>query len=47
MPYEGLDDRMDRLETVLMDFIRHSDEALARFRTEISIFRTEVAAISR
>jgi len=25
MPYEGLEERMDRLETVLNSFIRHSD----------------------
>jgi hypothetical protein len=35
MPYEGLDDRMDRLETALTDFIRHSDEGLAAFRREV------------
>src|SRR5712664_3549408 len=27
MAYESSEDRMDRLETVLMDFIRHTDEA--------------------
>lgn len=32
MPYEGLDQRMDRLETVLTTFIQHTDADIADMR---------------
>src|SRR5437868_10390246 len=44
MPYEGLDDRMDRLETVLTDFIRHTDKGMAALREGMAAFREDMTA---
>jgi hypothetical protein len=44
MPYEGLDDRMDRLETVLTDFIRHTDEGMKALREDMATFRDDMSA---
>ncbi|MCI0534698.1 MAG: hypothetical protein L0Z50_05670 [Verrucomicrobiales bacterium] len=35
MPYQGFDERMDRLETVLTSFIRHADETMVELRQEL------------
>ena len=39
MPFEGLDERMERLETVLTSFIRHSDEVISEIRQDIAEMR--------
>src|SRR5438876_12263945 len=49
MAYESSEDRMNRLETVLMDFIRHTevamdtnDQAMAEFRQKVDQDITEM-----
>jgi hypothetical protein len=39
MPYSGIEERMDRLETVLNSFIRHSDETISEIRQDIAEMR--------
>ncbi len=39
MAYQGLEERMDRLETVLNSFIQHSDQIIADIHQDIAEMR--------
>jgi hypothetical protein len=44
MPYEGTDERMDRLETVLTSFVRHTQEGNAELRQNITALEKSLAS---